>query len=240
LIAHFVDENNEEIQMMRFGPSMLKSPLLVVMALSAFSQSSFAANVLNLNYEATAGGTQIYSSIPNLPGLTSVYGNTFLAPNIPSGAVSGSVNATNPAGFNFYDDYVFTIGGATVNSVTTTIDLGPLSITDLNERLFSVTGNAEAANGVTIAPPVGGNLQAWTYALQPGGPVSGQVTVIDKTPLAAGTYVLQIRGNVTGAAGGSYAGTLNVTPVPLPAALPLLMSGLGLVGGLFGRRRTAV
>ena len=51
----------------------------------------------------------------------------------------------------------------------------------------------------------------------------------------AGTYVLEIRGE--GSAGSSYAGALDLTPVPLPAAFWLLGSGL-LVGlGSAGRRR---
>ena len=55
--------------------------------------------------------------------------------------------------------------------------------------------------------------------------------------LNPGTYVLEVRGVVTGSTGGSYAGTLQVAPVPLPAALPLLLSGLGLLGGLIRPRQ---
>jgi hypothetical protein len=56
--------------------------------------------------------------------------------------------------------------------------------------------------------------------------------VLPETLLAPGSYVLEIRGNVTGSAGGSYSGVLNLAPapVPLPAALPLLLSGIGLFG----------
>ena len=46
--------------------------------------------------------------------------------------------------------------------------------------------------------------------------------------LASGTYVLEVRGDVTGTGGGSYAGLIDLQPVPLPAALPLILSGLGL------------
>jgi len=41
---------------------------------------------------------------------------------------------------------------------------------------------------------------------------------------------------VNGTSGGSYSGTLNVNPVPLPAGLPLLLSGMGLLGGWLRRR----
>ena len=51
------------------------------------------------------------------------------------------------------------------------------------------------------------------------------------TMLNAGSYVLEVRGNVTGSAGGSYSGSLNLVPTPVPAALPLLLSGLGIFGG---------
>jgi hypothetical protein len=53
--------------------------------------------------------------------------------------------------------------------------------------------------------------------------------------LNAGTYDLQVRGT-TEALGGSYSGVMNLTPVPLPAAFPLLLSGLGMLRGLRRRR----
>jgi hypothetical protein len=63
-------------------------------------------------------------------------------------------------------------------------------------------------------------------------------TVLNPTTLAAGTYVLEIRGDVTGSDGGTYSGSLNLNPVPLPAALPLLLSGFGLLGGTLRKRFT--
>ena len=60
------------------------------------------------------------------------------------------------------------------------------------------------------------------------------------TTVSAGLYVLEVVGQLSnGATSGSYSGQLSVAPVPLPAALPFLLSGIaGLVG--FLRRRTAV
>jgi hypothetical protein len=62
---------------------------------------------------------------------------------------------------------------------------------------------------------------------------------INPTMLGAGSYVLEISGTSSGSIGGNYTGSLELQAVPLPAALPLLLSGFGLVGGL-RRRRTAV
>jgi hypothetical protein len=222
--------------MMRFGPSMLKSPLLVVIAASAFSQSSFA-DTLNLNYTATYNGTSIINTAVNpalnTPAATSQSTYTHSLPNLTN-TIPGSVNAlNNPMGSEFYDDYVFTMGGSQLSSITATIDLGTIfNIDNLNVRLFSwSSSNEQLSDQVTIGAPPATPLQAWTYATG-----TGEVAVIDQTNLGAGTYVLQVRGNTSGTLGGSYVGTLNVAPVPLPAALPLLMSGLGLLGGLFGRR----
>ncbi len=61
-------------------------------------------------------------------------------------------------------------------------------------------------------------------------------TVLSPTTLSAGTYVLEVRGNVTGTAGGGYSGVIDLQPVPVPAALPLMLSGLGLLGGLLRKR----
>jgi hypothetical protein len=154
------------------------------------------------------------------------YGDTFAGPTDPIGSSS----------WGFYDAFVFTVGGSLASSVTTTINLGSmLGITDLQERLYSANpGESAPFVGTPPAASGPGYFLGWTSVL-PGG--TGEVAVLQTVPLAPGTYVLEIRGLVNGSLGGSYAGVLNVHPVPLPAALPMLLSGLGLLGGAFIRRQ---
>jgi hypothetical protein len=95
-------------------------------------------------------------------------------------------------------------------------------------RLYSTTGNTLPVLGNSPA-----GLEAnWSNPISTDGSQSNLAT----TMLTAGTYVLEVRGDVTGQAGGSYAGLIDLQPVPLPAALPLLLSGLGLLGGLARQR----
>lgn len=222
--------------MMRLLPSMLKSPLLMVVAASAFSQVAFA-DTLNLNYSAIYDGSSIINTVVNpainTPLATSVSTYTRTLPNLTN-TVPGSFGL-NPAGAEFYDDYVFTIGGSSVSSITATIDLGQVfDISDLNVRLFSWNGTSEqSSQTATVGSVSGGAIQAWTFATG-----TGEVAVIDQNNLPGGTYVLQVRGNVSGSNGGTYVGSLQVTPVPLPAAFYLLGSGLLGLGVL--RRRKAV
>ena len=74
-------------------------------------------------------------------------------------------------------------------------------------------------------PPSGTVLEGW----QAGAPGSTVLTINNSLLAAGGTYALEIRGNVTGASGGTYSGSINFSPLPLPAALPLLLGGLGLL-----------
>lgn len=58
--------------------------------------------------------------------------------------------------------------------------------------------------------------------------------------LTNGNYYLKVTGTATGLLGGLYTGginTVNVTPVPEPDALSLLMSGLAMLGFMAYRRR---
>lgn len=183
---------------------------------------------LPLSARLTASGETGSGGNPTLtsPGSYN-YGTTFTAQTAPLAAPYDS--------WGFYDTYVFTVGGSFANSVTTTINLGTLlGISNLQARLYSA--NPGETVPVLGAPPAMGSGEyflGWTSPIGPGG----QVAVIDNATLTTGTYVLEIRGLVTGGSGGSYAGVLNLTPVPLPAGLPLLLTGMGLFAGLIRRGR---
>jgi hypothetical protein len=197
-----------------------------------------AGSTLSLTCETSSSGalsslgsTQTVN-LPTVPG-SYFYGNGFGGSTtpLPGSQPSPSAPPSWPAsGFGFYDDWVFTIGGASANSITSTIDLGSLQVSDLQVRLYALGGNSLPTLGV----PSGGVIDAWSAPISGPG-LSGSYSVISPTTLAAGTYVLEVRGNVTGGSGGSYSGVLNMTPVPLPAAAWLLLSGLAGLGAI--RRR---
>jgi len=188
------------------------------------SIGSALASSVGLSDTTTNSGTISYGANTTLavPG-SYTYGDSFGA-----GVGGSATSTTNPAGF--YDDYVFTIAGGSADSVTSTINLGnTLEIDGLQAALFTYSP------GQTV--PVSGSPLAngWSVPFN-SGPTSGTISVISPTTLSAGTYVLEIEGTVSGSAGGSYAGTLNLAPVPLPAGLPLLVSGIAGLA-MFGRHR---
>ena len=134
----------------------------------------------------------------------------------------------------FYDDYLFTMSPGSVDTVASTISLGSLfGINNLQARLYSGT--------VTTTGKPTGLLEAWSTAIQiTGNGYTGSMAVISPITLGAGSYVLEIRGDVVGTAGGSYAGALNISPVPEPQEWALLLAGLGVLGFVaLGRKRRA-
>jgi hypothetical protein len=169
-------------------------------------------------------------------GGTFTYNQTFG----PLGSFSVTTGASS-ANYAFYTDYVFSVGPGSLDTISSTINLGTAyAVNGFQARLYSYNagGNQNlTVPGLTSAGLSaynsmalnGGVLDAWSSVLNLGGTTATSL-VIPETTLAAGTYVLELRGTSVGAAGGSFSGVLNVTPVPLPAALPLLMSGLGLLG----------
>ena len=189
-----------------------------------------------LSYEQTSSGVTgsgagvSYSVLP----VTDTYGNS--STNDSAFAHPTTPFFTDPktgASFGFYDDFLFTVGPGRVDSITSSIDFSNvLGINNLQTRLYNASGQSTLP---VLGAPAGGAIDAWsnTFSISPG--TTETVSVLPQTTLAAGTYVLEVRGNLVGANGGSYSGTLQLTPVPLPAALALLLSGLGVLGR-FGRR----
>lgn len=185
---------------------------------------------LSLTCSTSNGGspygysTQVVNT-PTVPG-SYLFGNGFAGSTspLPGSQPPPDASSSWPAGgFGFYDDWVFTVSDVGINAISTTLDLGSLQLSDLQVRLYSIDGNTLP----TLGKPSGTVISAWSAPLSGPG-YSGTVVVVPQSVLAAGTYVLEVRGNATGANGGSYSGSMNLTaaPVPLPAAAWLLMSGL--------------
>jgi hypothetical protein len=197
----------------------------LAICLSALHASPVSAAVLS--YEETAAGrtgsgqATSYLSLPT----TDTYSRSF----------NSATTQIGSTGFGFYDDFVFTISAATADAITSTIDFANvLGINNLQTRLYNFSRNP---NLPVLGTPVGGAIDAWsnTFNLAPG--TNEIVNVLPMTMLDAGTYVLEVRGNVVGSSGGSFSGNLNLVPTPLPAALPLLLSGIGILGGAVRRSR---
>ena len=208
----------------------LHAVLLGVIGVMPVSEQASAALVLNQETLANSSGTAVTTTLNSSPTVLSTpsstfYGNTFNAPQTNTFTVG-----SNPTGWGFYDDFFINITGSTANSITSTINLGSLlNISMLEVRLYSGSSTILGNPGASL-------ISGWTtpVSYQPG--ITGLINVINPTVLSAGNYVLEVRGIATGTAGGSYSGVFNLAPVPVPAAVYLLGSGLL---GLFSFSRRA-
>ncbi len=138
------------------------------------------------------------------------------------------------APYNFLDTWNFVLaGGADVTSFAAAFkfDDGPGGLNTFGVENLQI-GLFDSAN---VAVSTG--WQSVTAA----APITISSSTTPFAGFAAGAYSLQVRGTLL-APPGSYAGTLIAsTPaaVPLPAALPLLVLGLGTLGAAGIRRRKA-
>jgi hypothetical protein len=119
------------------------------------------------------------------------------------------------------DDFVFTPppppSGYFSNSNEITVSQGFIS--NLAIAIYTLVGNVQQA--INSTPIISGGVQ---------------LIALDGVPVLTGvSYYVEITGSCTIVA-CSYAGTEGLTPTPLPAALPLFATGLGLLG-FWGRRR---
>ncbi|MBV9697347.1 MAG: VPLPA-CTERM sorting domain-containing protein [Gammaproteobacteria bacterium] len=135
--------------------------------------------------------------------------------------------------YDFQDSYRFTIGGGAAGDVlTASLGLGnTFNIENLQFRLYEVaSGTTDPIVGGV--PPGSTLVQSWM-----GNPGSGTGVISQSfSAIQPGTYILDIAGIADGTHGGTYIGQLNLAPVPLPAALWLLASGLGVCGVSLRRR----
>jgi len=169
---------------------------------------------------------------------TYTFGNTIYAPN---GSYSGFTvtdlaqgQATESIGF--LDSYIINVPSAMANSSVFSLNLSSqLGLSDLTMRLYdysSANGYQVNSTGSVSSAQL---IDNWSLSTN-GSPVSSSILNIGT--LQAGEYVLEVGGLETGSVSGTYSGQLNLTPVPLPAAAWLMVSGIGAFSA-FRRRRTS-
>jgi hypothetical protein len=190
----------------------------------------------NSGAPATVTGNPNSSTLPiqvndltNNPASNYNFFNSYSLPTTAS--YSGTLNGYS---YNFDDNYIIDVPAAESSAYIFSLNFTQqLGIQNLTARLYAY--NAGGVQNVVV----GGT-----------GPVTGAVSgpwspdqngVISSTTLSAdvppGEYVLQVVGLQTGTVSGMYNGSLAITPVPVPAGLPLLLSGLGGMAFLRRRRR---
>jgi hypothetical protein len=213
----------------RYGALAFAAALLAVAApVNAATVPVANGGSLILSEQTTGSGSGPFGDIsqPTSPG-NYTYSDSFTA------AQTTFVGTTTSG---FYDDFVFTIGAGQVDSITSSITLGNmLGISGMQVRLYDYSANGSVAPLLTT-PVSGSAFDAWSQQVSfPGGTTT--VNVLPTTTLAAGTYVIEVRGTAL-SGGGNFTGSLNLTPVPLPTGLPSLIGGLSLLAIFALRRRS--
>ena len=201
---------------------------------------SFASNAASQT-PTTVVGTGANDGIGNVMGsnLTGNGNSTYLFSQSYSNSVGSYAAGTLSNGdtYGLVASYVVALPTSTTGSYIFSLNLSSSTgIDDLSARLYAYGPGENTTLGITGALPNGGLVSSWSSSVN-GGLVDS--TTMPATNVAAGLYVLEVVGQLSsGATSGSYSGQLSVDPVPLPAALPLLLSGIGGIIG-FGRRRKA-
>ncbi len=163
---------------------------------------------------------------------------------------SGILSAPSSTGFSnslsggaFWDDYNFTLASASAITITFA-GYDPLSsnnfIAPFSIEMFS--GSSGSTSGAGLGTAVPGLIATETVPPAVGVPETISFTGLLPT---TGPYYLEVSGTCTKSC--SYGGTMDLVVnttsteggAPLPAALPLFASGLGLMGFWSRRRKKA-
>lgn len=175
------------------------------------------------------------SNLTGNPASNYGFSNSFSSSN---GGYFGTITINGtPQDYNFVDSYVIDVPNSTASAYAFSLSLSSqLGIDNLSARLYAYTANGYSNLTVGSPGPFPGVVPggSWSANTDSGGVDS---TGLSMPSLNGGVYVLQIVGEETGTVSGMYSGSLAVTPVPLPAGLPLLLTGLGLLAATAGRPR---
>ncbi|GAB2177397.1 hypothetical protein [Dongia sp. agr-C8] len=170
-------------------------------------------------------------------------------PDLNFGAGATGVNVASFGGGKTYYDYVFSFTLTDASDVTVTTTATPDGPYAFNAyaALFDsspISGQVPAGSSLTDANAAPLSLTNTAGLLALGSTNGGALSTLS---LAAGTYYLRLFGLLPGNINSGHmltgiSGTIAATAVaatPIPAALPLFASALGLFGFVGWRRKTA-
>lgn len=150
------------------------------------------------------------------------------------GEVLGTVPIGNTVSEGlFVDTFSFTVGGPSwVSAVVlnTSYAVTPPGITLGKIEFFAASLDSVPLALSVVTTPLGGGVDKVDLMVSlPGGPIP---------MFATGTHTLTVAG-MGDATGPQYTGSLTVSAIPEPETYALMLAGLGAVGFLARRRRSA-
>jgi len=173
---------------------------------------------------------------------TTAYTGGSKCPNNPN-----CLNSSPFLTWNFQDNFDFTtptsgplVQGAVLSFAIPGLPGGGIGVENLEARIISFDPTKQEAAQLVSNDPLT-IVDGWQSAVTSGSLNLYTATLNSKTLSANTEYVLQIRGEALNA--GSYTGSVTFSPVPIPASVVLLLSGIlgaavlryrrpGLAGGL--------
>lgn len=153
------------------------------------------------------------------------FGQSFTAPT--GSYAAGTLGNGNQ--FGFTASYVIDVPASTAGAYLFSLNLNAASgLDNLTARLYDYNANGIQNLTLGSTSPIGsGLIEGWSTS--DNGYVAS--TTLAPANVPSGLYVLEVAGLTVGTTSGAYSGQLSITPVPLPASVFLLLSGLaGLVG----------